>query len=66
MCNIDIKALAKNLETSGYRIIADGTHTTYARVSNAMKTELASISGKPEIYKNMNGELTFDFDFADD
>lgn len=47
--------------TKGYRVIADGKHTTHKRI-DALVKELNSIDGNPVVYKNYNNELTFNFD----
>ena len=61
MTKTEIKKAAKELKTKGYRVIADGKHTTPKRINTLMR-ELSTIRGKYDVYRNYNKELTFNFD----
>lgn len=57
----DLRALAREHKTRGYRIIADGWQSSY-RTAPAAARALSTVRGRPdEIYRNWDKELTFDF-----
>ena len=56
-----IKSLMKEKHCKGIRVIADEKHSTCKTAKTAQRL-LVCITGTPTIYRNMNQELTFNFD----
>ena len=57
----ELKDLIKSKACKGIRVIVDEQHLTFKTAKTAVK-ELCCIIGIPSIYRNMNDELTFNFD----
>lgn len=57
----EVKELIKAKECKNIRLIIDEQHLTFKTAKTAIKELLACV-GNPEIYRNMNKELTFNFD----
>ena len=59
----DLRSLSRAFNTKGFRIIVDGQQITFKTNCAKLRNELVnSIVGQPSVYRNMLGELCFDFD----
>ena len=65
-CNAsEIRGEAKRLGAKGYCLIVDGEQLHFSRWSRRIESEYESVDADhpPQIYRNMLGELTIDWDW---